>query len=1453
MDALRAIDEGVIGDDLRAVLRSRAWLPAASGSPVKPDDVIDLQASLRDEAHRLVAEHRSAHGPVFAVPEDLHDDIQKHQAWRRLQGAFSSGTDGIERLGLLLTDLSDYHIGEWPEHPEPDQLALLARCRRLPGWRLLATAADGPFCLETVWDKLGSALSRRIDVERLVSVLNWISEGDDRRPLRKSIHDIYLRQLPNHGLTAAQLSRLRLASADGRWQPASRLCHGYHGVVSTSALDASQGRILKAVICSGSSGTGRPDHSGAPSAPAFWEARPQARDKLRCYFQPWEHLVPKPMIGVVLGLLGRALRDLAEQYLHPHSFEWFVQKLPRSSRTKLELISVGFELQTQDKVAVSNLLGEPMSVALEPESATLLVGAVAPHGVDGYMVTMRFIDPGSLQPERSAELLRATAERLSRELLTAHADFGSLWRELDQTDQLEIGIARRLILDHVPFYLRQLSVRSEQVEQQLLICDSCRRRIAEAEAGGQSAELAREDLHGALEELAERIDGSPHEQQAVLQAVKNKLQQYQYDPSSIPFELFQNADDAVIELGELRAIESKNCNVPESARRFVVEERADGLGFLHWGRPVNARGPVDFDGERRGYDRDLEKMLILSASDKPGDERVTGKFGLGFKSVLLACDQPRLLSDRLAVRVVAGILPQPWDDAQETRRRLTELGTDSELPGTLIDLPEVGAELRDRVLERFRDLAGIQCAFGRAVRSIECVGASEASWGWQPRSIFPGVEVGELDLQGDGGDRTTALCVRTDSGTLLMALGPQGFRPLPDTVPALWVTAPTHESSAVGFAVNGSFDLDAGRGRLAGDTANNVKKAGRIGREVGDALSPLLDHSHEDWGSVRSDLRLAANLDAVDFWESVWIGLTKGCLGRVRDSAAELLRRVALAAVARLCERPGAIPNGLGEPLRGFADANQIRYELSGVLLCEDVGATLSAWPRFASHYPGRSCVSKKIADILRQASLRSLQTLDLSTLLGVLERCRTEPDDADVLGRVLFLTEEASDWLSDDLRERLGKLLFRSEAGGWVEARRLLALHGTGLDPDEARRHAVAPPQHRLHADYYVGAEEGRCPAVAFFLACRRRMDAPVEKIAEWVLNAGSVGARARALEYLADGDHGDRVAECVRGKDWLQSALSVPKLTEGLTEEQIQRLRRRLVPVDWISTYCPPEPVEPIHSRGDLPKVMNRLYRWWSGNPNQRHEYRARRLYPEIPWRLHFGPDDTGRIDRPSWFLLLALGSFQGMGRTREEQHRSFVQRCQRRGWWDIFASSDPQERSEEWMNIIDEYAEEQDDDEEWAQWMAQFPRLYRISRWLDDYADLFLSLDSFEGSFDLQTVLSPRSDSELQGGGIDPPPLTRTLRLGSHVVVRELLYHGVLRNPLAVPHAYAPIARIRDFFEKFGVEVQKAEDIHRYLRKHLGEDGAKFGRDYDIPLRFITSSRGEELRDQLLQGEP
>ena len=1602
MDALGRLSSP-LDEEIRPLLRSKAWMPTTCPAPVKPEDVINLRESLSDEAHRLVAEHRKVHGHCFAVPADLDAAVRDHDAWPRLREvAFSSGAEGLERLGLLLEDLPDYCIGKWTEQPRPDVVGLLARYDQVPGWRLLELAAES-FGAEIAWDQLGPALLKELAPRRLAEALDWLSRDDDQWELRKSAHDDHLRQLKAHGQSAVRehLPR-RLASGNRRWREATELCVGAHGVVQSSLLDGEQAAILGNSVCRAERRVG----GDQPDAPAvdFQQERSAAPNLLRDYFGAWDSSpVPSPMIGVVLALLGPDVRELAGEYLRPHSFEWLAKQLPwqapeaipqrqalalsgtRTALQAIERVKVGIQVQTANDVEVRNLLGGTMLVSLDAKAPTLLAGQLRYRWRNGYevIIPLRRIDLDRLSTERLYTLLRATAEGLHGELYNQPpADFGSLWKELDRSDQLEIGIARRMILDHIPFYLRQLSVQSEPIKERLANYESKRRVKAEAEAGkdGQSAEPARE-LRQALDELASCIDGRPDERRAVLQAVKSKVEQYQYDPSSIPLELFQNADDAAIELGQF----SDGSEVPESARRFVVEERDDGLGFLHWGRPINARGPVGFDGEGRGYDRDLEKMLILSATDKPGDEGVTGKFGLGFKSVLLACDEPRILSGRLAVRVVAGILPQPWeDDVYKARQRLVDLGSDSRQPGTLVDLPGVEGELRSRVLGRFRQLAGILCVFGRAIRTITHVGVSKSSWSWEPvgPEACPGVEVGALRLQGEWGDRTKALCVRTGDGNLLMALGPQGFRPLPDSVPALWVTAPTKEPLSIGFAVNGSFDLDAGRGRLAGDTDKNLARARRIGQQAGDALGALLERSREDWRSVQETLGLAADFDVLDFWESVWLGLTRGWLPRPRQNGEELARAVALGALTRLCNRQCAVPNGLKGSLCRFSGAGEIRYELSGVLLREDVGEQLGAWERFTNRYPAGECVSGEIGNILREAESCRPRSIGLSALAGLLERSRVEPADAETLGRMWLLTEEEKDWESKDLQERLRGLRFRSGADEWTEACKLLAVRGP-LSDDEPRRHKLAPPGCRLHTDYYVERNE-ELPAVAFFLACRQHMEATAETLEQWVLAAKSVEERTAALGYLADGELGERVAERVRERDWLASVSNDSGIMNRLTEEQQRKLLRRLVPSERLQrVFADPDPdpdlpkpsapcgetdgyrskeeemianilkeeamefeyEKPLEDdegvlcpdfsfttasgerlvwehlgmwyheesevaekyreewRKKIERYKNLKYRegstlfttkncdreeclsvarqikmamypslslegmsaWWNNNGEKERDAYRKKTYPDPEF---FSPATLRESDdRTPWFTMFALACFQSFGRAQDQQHRGFIDRGYRDGWWREIAESIPPapDKIQPWLTRLERWSGAERFDQEFLHWERTLVDLYTITRWLTQYTELFRKLPSIvreEGIISLKDVLRPSHSPVIRPLGLNAAPLDRSLGIGVNWLIRELARNGVYGPDdarLMAPYCWMPTERVRRLLTRLGMSnlspsanPEDSREIHEFIVKHLREERARFGGDFDLPLQLITrASYRDDLNRCFQQG--
>src|SRR5262249_37113826 len=117
------------------------------------------------------------------------------------------------------------------------------------------------------------------------------------------------------------------------------------------------------------------------------------------------------------------------------------------------------------------------------------------------------------------------------------------------------------------------------------------------------------------------------------------------------------------------------------ATRFLVIRDGEAVQFAHFGRRINQYSASESTTARtRGFDDDLWKMLVLSLSNKPATEEggvapVTGKFGLGFKSVFLVSDRPRILSGRLAFEVTGGVYPRRLVGAERqtldrTRARL---------------------------------------------------------------------------------------------------------------------------------------------------------------------------------------------------------------------------------------------------------------------------------------------------------------------------------------------------------------------------------------------------------------------------------------------------------------------------------------------------------------------------------------------------------------------------------------------------------------------------------------------------------------------------------------------------------------------------------------------------------------------------------------------------------------
>jgi hypothetical protein len=176
-------------------------------------------------------------------------------------------------------------------------------------------------------------------------------------------------------------------------------------------------------------------------------------------------------------------------------------------------------------------------------------------------------------------------------------------------------------------------------------------------------------------------------------------------------------------------------------------------------------------------------------------------------------------------------------------------------------------------------------------------------------------------------------------------------------------------------------------------------------------------------------------------------------------------------------------------------------------------------------------------------------------------------------------------------------------------------------------------------------------------------------------------------------------------------------------------------------------------------------------------------------------------------------------------------------------MFASSDSD--SDQWMSFVRNYLEGQVDEQEYFHWMRQFVGIFQVSRYLDAYIELFLSITRVARPFALTEITRPMASSMFQGGGIEAPPLCRVLGLGSCFIVRELVRLKLLSNEMAHRHCFVPTKRVRDTFDMLGcegldIQAEKwsiSPQIHEFVVQHLGSTDATFCHDFDIPFHFIA----------------
>lgn len=337
-----------------------------------------------------------------------------------------------------------------------------------------------------------------------------------------------------------------------------------------------------------------------------------------------------------------------------------------------------------------------------------------------------------------------------------------------------------------------------------------------------------DDKNRLNKELKNLILTNKDVQKDIHAAVKYKIKKDQYSVSRILYELLQNADDAVCDISDSPSFKDRRSfSVIVSDKSFIVS---------HYGRRINETPAGSCNSDK--YQYDLKNMLALNASDK--DEDHIGQFGLGFKSIYIASNEPIIRSGELQFRIIAALYPQKID----TEAKLNDFETRIEFK-----LTEDNYSISD-VLTEFSETAAIQPLMCRGINEISIQMNSDGEESRNTYSVkelkeilntsFGKIELVNLDGQNyfviEGNNNLYKIILKEKDNQVEMFKSSSK-----EHIPRIWNLAPFAEYENLPFIINANFDLDPGRTSLSKvDNKNKI-----LLDNISDSISQLLCKLYE--------------------------------------------------------------------------------------------------------------------------------------------------------------------------------------------------------------------------------------------------------------------------------------------------------------------------------------------------------------------------------------------------------------------------------------------------------------------------------------------------------------------------------------------------------------------------------------------------------------------------------
>lgn len=919
-------------------------------------------------------------------------------------------------------------------------------------------------------------------------------------------------------------------------------------------------------------------------------------------------------------------------------------------------------------------------------------------------------------------------------------------------------------------------------------------------------------------------------------ARRTQIRGYGYDEFAIFAELIQNAEDAYDAADQLGLPMPPARNVTFS---YVDCDGARTLTVTHYGRPFNLcrYGSKQIDTFRN----DVEGVLKSAGSFKPHSAvdgaRPIGRFGLGFKSVYLVTDAPRIHSGDWHFEISAGCIPNEIAIPPDYEKGLTRI---------VLPLTADAREERDGEHGRFADLV----PFLRHVSevhvehfdktSVDLKTMSQAELRTKDGYEVDRVEIKRLTHVSGGALRLLRVRHVKHEGQLGLLLGGDGL-------PVAWsdgfgsdvfAVLPLRVRLGCGVGVSNLFEVQSGRTHLI-DPAANERRIAEVAESLHAVVKALVATENVPTGEAMSR-----------FW-ALW-RWDRG------DEEARDLRRVLARELVRLTRNTLAIPTLDPET-------------------CVKLGAgTIFAFENLPDELIENLLEKSIEVDVAgKRVHLKKINVIPAPTCSAV-ERVFAAAGEKGGLGitRVgwseLGVAFQAQPWLAespdlvsamarslppealDKVRPWLSKCVFRSASGKYASLSELLPPRLAGQDHlprrllnllddtyDEAAVGLLKqvglpsrPPLETMKLWIHSGLDLGECKGLLVFLSEARR----------WLREYFDLGSLLRSNWFKVNGSR----------------ATTSEALALGLVH--VETLDPDPAFRAWLGVSTGPIQINVEASRWDRPvpdpkKALEQIWVWWAKDGAGFVTQYEKQTYPDgTPPQLGSDFSDRDSLQRESWLSLLLLASLQTMGRTNPEQHRGFLDLCKRRGWMEVFADRDS--TAERWIGVLDNYLDTQTNDSLFYHWVRQFVSIYQIGRSLPEYVQSFLEINKVKKPFDLDSVTRPAMNPNFSGGGPCAPPLTRALGIGACFVVRELLRKGVLTSSLAHEHAYVATAQVRRVLARLGLTGLEGDGaiyrysppIHKFLLNHLTSDRAHFGHCFDLP--FLAIAQDADLQRRFLK---